>query len=524
MKRKQAQKSKPTTPQALALAAGALSLAAPVLTQSADPNASSNTATAVTIYSSVQPGAIPPEVFRTGGNWQAVPGYAMVRQERSIDLKKGRNTIRFTDVAALIDPTTVSFASLTDPDGTRVAEQNFQFDLVSNDKLMQKFIDRDIAVEQTHGNEVETSKGKLLSTQGGLVLQNTDGSVDLIQSYSRVKLPTLPGGLLTRPTLVWDILAKKDGAQRARVAYQTQGMSWWADYNLIFTEAAGKDVDQCKLDVTAWVSILNQSGATYADTKLKLIAGDVQRAEPAMKGRMLMRAEAADAVAAAPAPEFQEKAFFEYHLYTLSQPTTLPDNSTKQIELFPKASGVDCDKLMVYDGLGQGYGFYGGVNQDQSFGTQSNKKVDVFLAFKNAKQNNMGMPLPKGRVRVSKLDDADKTLEFVGEDVIDHTPRDENIRIKLGSAFDVVGERRQIDYKIDTKRRVIEEEFEIKVRNQKDEAAKVLVAEHLFRWTNWQILTKSHDFEKKDAHTIHFPLRLAKGQEGVVRYRVRYTW
>jgi hypothetical protein len=498
------------------MAVSALCLSVPALAQNAD--------TAITIYSSAQPGSIPPELFRSGGNWQAVPGYAMVRQERSIDLKKGRNIVRFTDVAALIDPTTVSFASLTDPDATRVVEQNFQFDLVSNDKLMQKYIDRDIAIEQAHGNNVETTQGKLLSTQGGLVIQNKDGSVDVVQSYSRVKLPSLPGGLLTRPTLVWDIAAKKEGPHRARVSYQTQGMSWWADYNLIFAEAAGKDVDQCKLDVSAWVSIINQSGASYNDTKLKLIAGDVQRAQPALaKGRAMMRAEAAMAADAA-VPEFQEKAFFEYHLYTLSQPTTLPDNSTKQIELFPRAADVDCDKLMVYDGIGPGYGFYGGLNTDQAFGAQSNKKVDVYLAFKNSKQNNMGMPLPKGRVRVSKLDEADKTLEFVGEDVIDHTPRDENIRIKLGQAFDVVGERRQVDFKIDTKRKVLEEEFEIKVRNQKNEAAKVLVAEHLYRWNNWDILSKTHNFDKKDAHTIHFPLRLAKGEEAVVRYRVRYTW
>jgi hypothetical protein len=510
---------------ALAVAAAALSMSLPTMTQSADSTTSPNadSATAITIYSSAQPGSIAPEVFRSGGHAQAVPGYAMVRQERNIDLKKGRNIVRFTDVAALIDPTTVAFASLTDPDATRVVEQNFQFDLVSNEKLMQKYIDRDITVEQAHGNNVETTKGKLLSTQGGLVIQNTDGSVELVQSYSRIKLPTLPGGLLTRPTLVWDIATKKEGQHRTRVSYQTSGMSWWADYNLIFSEATGKDVDQCKLDVSAWVSIINQSGATYADTKLKLIAGDVQRAQPtAPRMKQMMRAEASMADAAA--PEFQEKAFFEYHLYTLSQPTTLPENSTKQIELFPRAANVDCEKLLVYDGLGPGYGFYGGVNTDQSFGAQSNKKIDVYLAFKNSKQNNMGMPLPKGRVRVSKLDDADKTLEFVGEDVIDHTPRDENIRIKLGQAFDVVGERRQVDYKIDSKRKVIEEEFEIKVRNQKDEAAKVLIAEHLYRWTNWEITSKSHNFDKKDAHTIHFPLRLAKGQEGVVRYRVRYTW
>ena len=476
---------------------------------------------ALTIYSTAQPGAIPPELYRNGGRGQAVPGYAVVRQERELTFTRGRNNVRFADVAAFIDPTTVMFESLTDPAGTSVVEQNFQFDLVSHEKLLQKYIDQTVKVDQVRGNSVESFSGTLLSTSGGMILKRDDGSVQMLPSNTGVTLPSLPGGLITRPTLVWDISAQKAGAHRTRVSYQTTGITWWADYNLTYSE--GANANACKLDVGAWVSIVNQSGASYPEAKLKLIAGDVQRAQA--QGRVY-NAPAAKAMARDEASAgFAEKAFFEYHLYTLGRPTTLPDNSTKQIELFPAARNVPCEKTLVYYGLAPGYYGYGASPYtDRNFGTQSNKKVDVYLGFKNAQENNMGMPLPSGRIRVSKMDSADRTLEFIGEDVIDHTPKNEKVLIKLGSAFDVVGERRQVDFKIDTSRKTMSEEIEVKLRNQKKEAVNVIVKENLYRWTNWQITAHTHDFEKQDARTIHFPVRIAAGGEAIVRYTVQYTW
>ena len=476
---------------------------------------------ALTIYSTAQPGAIPPELYRNGGRGQAVPGYAVVRQERELTFTRGRNNVRFADVAAFIDPTTVMFESLTDPAGTSVVEQNFQFDLVSHEKLLQKYIDQTVKVDQVRGNSVESFSGTLLSTSGGMILKRDDGSVQMLPSNTGVTLPSLPGGLITRPTLVWDISAQKAGAHRTRVSYQTTGITWWADYNLTYSE--GANANACKLDVGAWVSIVNQSGASYPEAKLKLIAGDVQRAQA--QGRVY-NAPAAKAMARDEASAgFAEKAFFEYHLYTLGRPTTLPDNSTKQIELFPAARNVPCEKTLVYYGLAPGYYGYGASPYtDRNFSTQSNKKVDVYLGFKNAQENNMGMPLPSGRIRVSKMDSADRTLEFIGEDVIDHTPKNEKVLIKLGSAFDVVGERRQVDFKIDTSRKTMSEEIEVKLRNQKKEAVNVIVKENLYRWTNWQITAHTHDFEKQDARTIHFPVRIAAGGEAVVRYTVQYTW
>src|SRR5262245_40476054 len=207
-------------------------------------------ANALTIYSSAQPGAISPDMYRNGQPGNAVPGYAVVRHEREIELKSGRNEVRFADVAGLIDPTTVSVQSLTDPIGTRVVEQNFQFDLVSTDKLLHKFIDRSISVEQARGDRVETYSGTLLSTHGGLVLRQDDGSVRVVNQSSGITLPDLPGGLITRPTLVWDVSAGKAGKHVARVVYQTNGITWWADYNLTYSE--GADANSCKLNVGAW--------------------------------------------------------------------------------------------------------------------------------------------------------------------------------------------------------------------------------------------------------------------------------
>lgn len=487
----------------------------------APPDQPTSAGTALTIYSHAAPGAVSPELYRTSGRG-TVPGYAVVRQEREFDFSKGRNAVRFTDVAALIDPTTVAFESLTDAKGTTVLEQNYQFDLVSTDKLLQKYVDRPITVEQVRGQATETFNGTLLSTQGGLVLKRDDGSVQVVPHNAGVKLPALPGGLITRPTLVWDVSAQRAGAHRTRVSYQTQGMTWWSDYNVTYAE--GATANSCRMDVGAWVSIVNQSGAGYSDAKLKLVAGDVHRATavgavnapyPASKA---LRSEEKD-------NGFAEKAFFEYHLYTLGRTTTLPDQSTKQIELFPAARRVPCEKLLVYYGAPTGHrGFLPSPATDRNYGVQSNRKVDVYLQFANAEANGMGMPLPAGRVRVSKLDPADQTLEFIGEDTIDHTPRNEKVLLKLGSAFDVVGERRQLDFRVDTSRKTMAEEIEVRLRNQKKERVEVLVKENLYRWVNWTISAKSHDYRKDDSRTVVFPVTVAPEGETVVRYTVQYSW
>jgi len=475
--------------------------------------------TAITVYSSASPGSLNARTLAQGYGAANIPGYALVREDRTFDLKAGRTLLRIDDVPAFIDPTTVSFTSLTDPANTRVIEQNFEFDLTSTEKLLSRYLDRDITAEVPRGQGVETVTGTLVGAQGSLILKQPDGSVRILPQNSNVRLPSLPGGLISKPTLVWDVESARAGPQKARFSYQTGGMTWWTDYNLTYSEPRP---GACKVDVAAWVTLVNQSGATFGDAKLKLIAGDVQRVQPQME---YMAKSAAMSAPAERSAGFQEKPFFEYHLYTLGRPTSLAQNSTKQIELFPAALNVGCEKSLVYYGQGYRGNYYGAPVTGRDAGATGNKKVDVYLSLKNTKENGLGVPLPAGKIRVSQLDPADKSLEFIGEDVIGHTPRDEMVSVKLGSSFDVVGERRQTDFHIDTSAKWMEEEIEVKVRNRKEtEPVSVDVRETLYRWSNWTITKKTSDFVKDDARTIHFPVKIAPGAEAVVRYTVRYTW
>lgn len=492
-------------------------------------------ATALTIYSYAAPGGVPFETYspamqqQMAGYYrpdprQQLPGYAVVRQQRAIDLKEGVNQLRFVDVAALIDPTTVSFESLTDPQGTRVVDQSFEFDLVSADKLLEKYLDRPIRLTRNLGDgKIESFEATLLSyEQGQMVLRTADKAHPILAANRGnligIEFGELPGGLITKPTLVWNVAAEKGGRHDVRVAYQTKGIVWWADYNLIL---AG---DEKTLDAGAWVSIINRSGATYEDAKLKLVAGDVHRA-PEARPEEMMTLEARAKGLRAGAEGFEEKAFFEYHLYTLGRPATIRDNSTQQIELFPTSRGVPVEKVYVYYGLPRTFRWAGGrPATDRELGLEMNTKVDVYLRFNNSKENNMGMPLPSGRIRVSKADPADATLEFIGEDVIDHTPKDEKVLVQMGSAFDVVGERRQTDFQVDTSRRTIHESFEIKVRNHKAEPIAVIIKENLFRWATWEVTKASTDYEKIDHRTIHFPVKVEPDGETAVTYTVKYTW
>jgi hypothetical protein len=482
--------------------------------------------TALTIYSTARPGAVPADLYRPVPGQgrmlgQTVPGYAMVRQTREITLEAGRNHLNFRDVAAYIDPTTVSFESLTAPASTRVIEQSFQFDLVSTEKLMDRYIDQVITVDQLAGNQIIPITGRLLSTQGGLILSDEGGQIHALQTYQGVHFPTLPGGLITRPTLVWDVLADRAGTHETRVTYQTAGLTWWADYNLVLSE--GANAQRGNIDIGAWVSILNQSGASYEDAGLKLIAGDVNRVEP--DAMMRARRAMADVMTLEQAPgSFEQRSFFEFHLYTLGRRTTLPDDSTKQIELFPKVEQVPAQRRLVYVGLPPTIGFFADPATERDYGLPMNSKVDAYLEFANEERYGLGIPLPAGRIRVSQLDAADGTLEFIGEDVIDHTPKDETVTIKLGSAFDVVGERRQVDFRADHAARWMEETIEVVLRNHKTEAVEVLVKERLFRWTNNDIVESSLRYERLDASTVQFPVAVAAEGERTLRYRVRYSW
>ncbi len=473
---------------------------------------------ALTVYSSAQPGQIDVTQLSNYGA-AGLPGYALVRDKREMPIPKGRGEVRFTDVAKLIDATTVSFASISDPAGTRVLEQNFQFDLVSSDKLMDRYIGERISVERVDGNSVQKIEGRLLGTQGAVLMQTDSGEVISLNRYDSVRFPSLPGGLITRPTLVWLTESDRGGNQEAQVSYQTKGMTWWADYNVVLDETG----NSCKMDLAAWVTVVNQSGGSYNQAKLKLVAGEVNRAPTPVAQPMVKRM---DMVAAAPpAPDgFQESQLFEYHLYTLGRRSDLPDNSTKQLELFPAAVGVSCNKQLVFTSSPFQYPMWGGEPQlDQGLGATHSGSVGAYLEFANRTENRMGMPLPAGRVRVNQLS-ADGSMEFIGEDVIKHTPRNEDLRVKLGNSFDIVGERKQVDFKLDAAAKFLDETFEIEVRNRKQSAAEVVVREYFYRWSQWTLTQSSNKGEKRDAQTMDFKLAIPADGTATLRYTVRYRW
>lgn len=455
--------------------------------------------------------------------YNVFPGYGVVRETRRIALNAGRNDVRFTGVAASIDPTTLQFRSFTDPQAA-VLEQGYEYDLLDAQKLLEKYVGKTLRMGDSR------KQVKLLSVRNGtLVYREIDeagaegpirmqpGS-NFAQFVSQLEFEDT-AGMILEPTLVWDLMTEKAGEHLVQVTYEAERLTWRADYTVV------TNANDTAVDVGAWVTLINESGMSYPETRLKLIAGDVQRVTPPQYAQQEMAGRAMDA-AKAGVGGFEEKSFFEYHLYTLGRPTSLAENATKQIELFPTVANVPAEKVFVYYGLpgSRQYWFTPNPHTDRNLGIETNKSVDIYMRFKNAQEHGMGIPLPAGKLRVYKKDDADDTLEFIGEDVIWHTPREEEVLVRLGTAFDIVGERRQVDFRIDVNGHWMEEDIEIKLRNRKREPVKIIVKENLYRWVNWELTKKSHEFEKQDARTIHFPVSVQPDEEAVVTYTVKYTW
>ena len=438
-------------------------------------------------------------------------GYGVVREVRNLDVPDS-GVVKFTDVAKLIDPTTVHFKSLTDP-AAKLLEQNYQFDLVSADKLLRKYIDRQIEVIC----EGKRYAGTLLSFDSRqIVLKEAEG-LTMIQRADNVRdirFKVLPEGLLTRPTLVWLVHTAKAGRHLAEVTYQTNGVNWHAEYVMVVNP------DDTAADLSGWVSFQNNSGKTYKNAKLKFIAGDVRRVAPTPQVRAPSRGRLAKGGGGAP---MQEKAFFEYHMYTLPRPSTVADNEVKQLEMFSPVSGMKVTKKYLYDPM-RHLRWRGGRNTSASYGVTSPKKVRVFIEFQNSKENKLGIPLPAGKVRVFKQDPEDKAMEFVGEEKIDHTPKDEKLELYVGNAFDIVGEFKQTDFRVNTSGHWMKETIEIKVRNHKKENITVRVKQPMHRSKNWTIMAESHKHKKLDAFTIAFDVPVKADGETVVTYTVEYTW
>ena len=431
---------------------------------------------------------------------------ALVRDVRTMKIPEGTGTLRFADIASQIDATSVHFSVLPLSSSCTILEQNFEYDLVSSEKLLLKYLDKQIKVRTKDDFQYEGALASYDGNQLVLVMDREKGPVVMVnrENVKNVEFPQLPGGLITRPSLVWLVRSAKGGDQTAEVSYLTGGMNWRADYVV----TVGKD--EKTISLNGWVTIVNTSGASYEDAGIKLIAGDVNRvAEAGGRPQSLMKtAMAMDAVAA---PQFEEKAFFEYHLYTLQRAATLKNNQTKQISLL-FAPSIAAEKVYHYDGAVQRWYHYDNWRQP------ANTKVAVKMEFKNSEKNGLGIPLPQGKIRVYKAD-SDGTLQFIGEDSIDHTPKDERLDLLLGNAFDIVGERKITDHKI-LGTNLFRDSYEITIRNHKSEAVTVKAVER--QWGDWKIVQNSMSFEKKDAGTVEFSIPVAKDGEARVTYVAEY--
>ena len=462
--------------------------------------------------------------------------FAVVRDTVPLDLKSGVNNVRYADATARVEPDSVILRDPAGKHSLQIWEQNYRNDPVTQELLLSLFEGKTIDFQNLRLKDNTQSRelipGKII--RSGYV-PGGGSEQPIIEVNGKLQFtllgtplfPDLGDDTVLKPTLNWLLQSDKPGKFDAEVSYITGGFTWEADYNLVSPEKGDT------MDLIGWVTMNNRSGKTFRDAKIKLMAGDVNKIQPAMRATF----SGGSGGGGGGEPAVTEKTFDEFHLYTLARPTTLRDRETKQVE-FVRATGVKASTIYVYDGADPGCRFYGGWNPAREYGVQGNKKVRVMREFVNAETNQLGIALPKGKLRFYRRD-ADGQMEFVGEDLIDHTPRNETVRVTTGNAFDLVGERIQTDFKTDFVNNdgpasidpvtglpvnKIDESFEIKLRNRKKEPVEIRVVEHLYRWSNWEITQKSDDFKKTDAQTIEFRVPVKPDEERTVTYTVHYSW
>ena len=430
---------------------------------------------------------------------------ALVKDARRVRLGRDFNQLAWREVSAQMRPETAQLRNLSNPAGFRLQEQNFDFDLLTPQKLLEKYVGRGVSVIRTHpGTDVETREAAtVLSTNNGVVLKFADGRIET-GVPGRLAFPGVPDTLRDTPTLVISLVNPAAGVQNLELSYLTGGLSWRADY------VAELNADDDRLDLNGWVTLTNQSGAAYPNAKLQLVAGDLNRvreAQPMPRATMAMAAKVADAA------EMQQESLLEYHLYTLQRPTTLADNQTKQVALM-SASRVPVRKEFLLEGANYYYsGQYGEIGRKI--------KVGVFVEFDN-KGEGLGVPLPKGVIRVYKKD-GQGNAQFVGEDRIDHTPKNETVRLKLGDAFDVTADRKQTAFQklAGTGRynTVFESAYEIVLKNAKPEAVTVTVREPMPG--DWSMVSESQPHTRVASGMAEWKVSVPAEGKATLSYRVR---
>ncbi len=473
--------------------------------------------------------------------------FAVVRESIPLVLQQGLNVVQFTNATVHLEPDSVM---LRDPAGKvalSVLEQNFRAEPISEGLLLNLFEGKELEFETTAPvtGEKRIIKGKVIRSgyvphqramqqyganygytqmayaQGGSAQPIVEVAGRLLFSLpGRPVFPALAADAILKPTLDWRIHAERAARLEAELSYVSGGMRWKADYNMV----AGETGD--RLDVVGWITMDNQSGKDFENARIKLVAGDVNKIQPV--GALYQRAMADEVRMAreAAAPQVTERSFDEYHLYTLPLETTLHDRESKQVE-FVRAANVQAKRIYVYDGAKIDRRYYGWdaatVRNQPEYGTQSNAKVWVMREFANTAENGLGIALPRGRVRFYRRD-VGGAMEFTGENNIDHTARNEKLRVYTGDAFDIVGERKRTNFQIDHNKNWLDETFEIRVRNRKSEPVEVRVVEHMYRWVNWRLTAQTLPHKKTESQTAEFVVRLGADQEQVLTYTVHYTW
>ena len=457
--------------------------------------------------------------------------FAVVRQTLSLDLRSGINPVNFMETTAHVETDSVILRDPTNGRKLQVLEQSYRADPVSQQLLLSLNEGKVIEFEVQEGNEKKIVKGKVIRSgyvspyyqsqgyYGGATepIIEMDGRL-FFGLPGRPIFPSLGEDTVLKPTMNWLLKTDRPGAFNAEISYITGGMSWHSDYNLV----AGEKGDS--LEFIGWVTFDNQSGKTFHNAQIKLMAGDVNKIQLPVNGRAeyaMKAAMAADEMS----PAVREKSFDEFHLYSLTNAVTLRDRETKQVE-FVRATNVKAERLYVYDGaqIGQYYGWdQDTIRNNAEYGTQMNKKIWVMQQFKNSADNNLGIALPKGRLRFYRRD-SDGRLEFTGENTISHTPKDETVRVYTGNSFDLVGERKRTDYHVDSNAHTIDEAFEIKLRNHKEAPVEIRVVEHLYRCVNWQIVQSTYKHDKTESQTAEFRVMVPANGERTLKYSVHYTW
>ncbi len=447
--------------------------------------------------------------------------FAVVRDRVPLDLRAGDNVVSYANVTAQLEPDSVV---LRDPAGKtplQILNQNYRIDTLSQGYLLSLNEGKtlDFIIRDKDGKE-STVRGKII--RSGYSPRSGDYRSPIIEVGGVLRFslpgepvfPALGENSIISPTLTWWLAADSPVKLDAELSYITNGLSWQASYNLIAPEKGDM------LDLIGWVVLGNASGKTFANVSVKLMAGKVNRVSRGSRERYGPMAS----MAMMPAPpSVSERAFDEFHLYTLARPQTLHDGEVGQVE-FIHATGVKAQTIYVYEGFTADNWMNNDVRYSPEYGTQASNKVSVMREFKNTHENNLGMPLPMGIMRFYRQNTADGHLEFTGEDLIDHTPVGETVMVKAGDAFDLIAERKRTNFHVAEADKNMTEEFEIKLRNRKTESVEIRVIEHLYRWFNWQITEKSDEYLKTDARTVEFRVTLKPDEEKVITYKVFYDW